>query len=159
MASSRILGIDPGTRITGFAVIDNVGLPGGKVIDIGVIKFDQKLNYQQRIVTLHSTIRQLANDHRPDMAIIEKAFFGINASSALKLGEARGAIFIAMSSYNIPVFEVSPTQVKKFIAGNGHATKQQLAIAVARLFQITLPKATVDATDALAVAFCHHLVQ
>lgn len=154
---ATILGIDPGTRVTGFAVIDSS--PRGRVIDVGVIKFDRKLAYQQRIVSLHATISQLASEHKPNLAIVEKAFFGINASSALKLGEARGAIFIALSSNNVPVFEVSPTQVKKFIAGSGHASKQQLAIAMARLFQITLPQATTDATDALAVAFCHHLVR
>lgn len=156
---ATILGIDPGTRITGFAVIDNSTSHRQRVIDVGVIRFNRKLNYQQRIVSLYTTVQQLANDHRPDMAIIEKAFFGINASSALKLGEARGAIFVALSSCNVPMFEVSPTQVKKFITGSGHASKQQLAIAIARLFQITMPKATADATDALAVAFCHHLVQ
>lgn len=159
MAVSRILGIDPGTRVTGFAVIDNTGLRGGKPIDVGVIKFNPNLNYQQRIVSLHTTVGQLASEHSPDMAIVEKAFFGINASSALKLGEARGAIFIALANNNVPVFEVSPTQVKKFITGSGHATKQQIATAIANLFQITLPKASADATDALAVAFCHRLVE
>lgn len=154
-----ILGIDPGTRVTGFAVIDTAAMHGGRVIDIGVIKFNHKLAYQQRIVSLHTTIRQLANDHRPTLAIIEKAFFGINASSSLKLGEARGAIIVALSSCNVRLFEVSPTQVKKFIAGSGHASKQQLATAISRLFRITIPQATTDATDALAVAFCYHLAQ
>lgn len=157
--AQKIIGIDPGTRATGFAVIETREQRGSTplVLDMGVIRLHPSLVWQDRIVSLHDSIKKITSIHQPRLGVIEKAFFGINASSSLKLGEARGAILIALAAYGVETIEVSPTQAKKFIAGAGHASKQQLATAVTNLFRIDLKDIAHDATDALALAFCHHL--
>lgn len=157
--TQKIIGIDPGTRATGFAVIETDKQRGftPRVLDVGVIRLHPSLAWRDRIVSLHDSIKKITAINRPQLGVIEKVFFGVNASSSLKLGEARGAILIALATYGVETIEVSPTRAKKLIAGAGHASKQQLATAVTKLFRINLQNVAHDATDALALAFCHYL--
>lgn len=157
----RIIGIDPGTRVTGFALIEATSTSRFRagVRELGAIRLPRDLSWLERIVALCNTVGDIVERCQPHTVVIEKAFFGINAASALKLGEARGAILAELTSAaEIPkVVEVSPTQAKKLITGNGHASKQQLALALTNLLNIDLRKTRNDATDALALAFCYHL--
>ena len=156
-----IIGIDPGTIVTGYAVIvkDKRKPLQANIEELGILKRRGKLSSQHRIVEIHRMMAGLMQRFQPRAAVIEKAFFGINAASALKLGEARGAIICACGSMSpdTKVIEVAPAQVKKHITGSGNASKQQVATALAKMLRLNLDRIPNDATDALALAFCHHL--
>ena len=160
-SEQAIIGIDPGTQAAGYAIItnDSSSQLRTKILDMGRIRLPRQLSPAVRLSRLHAATVELARQHQPQSAVIEKAFFGLNAVSALRLGEARGALITALTSVvpTIKVLEITPTQVKKHITSNGHATKQQVANALARLLQLNLDQAPSDATDALALACCHHL--
>ena len=156
-----IIGIDPGTIVTGYAVIvkDKRRPLQASVEELGTFRKRGKLDQPRRIVEMHRMVAELVHRYQPRAAVIEKAFFGINAASALKLGEARGAILCACRnmSPDIKLVEVTPTQVKQYITGSGHASKQQVATALAKMLRLNLDRVPHDVTDALALAFCHHL--
>ncbi len=156
-----IIGIDPGTIVTGYAVIvkDKQKPLQASVEELGTFRKRGKLDSLQRIVEMHRMVAELVHRYQPRVAVIEKAFFGINAASALKLGEARGAILCACRnmSPDIKLVEVAPTQVKQYVTGSGHASKQQVATALTKMLRFNLDRIPNDATDALALAFCHHL--
>ncbi len=158
---STIIGIDPGTVVTGYAVIvqDKHKPLQASVEELGTFKKRGKLDAQQRIVEIHRLVAALMRRYQPRAAVIEKAFFGINAASALKLGEVRGAILCAcgVTSPDIKLVEVTPTQVKQHITGSGSASKQQVATALAKMLRLNLDRVPHDATDALALACCYHL--
>jgi len=156
-----IIGIDPGTVVTGYAVIvkDKRRPLQASVEELGTFRKRGRLDTRQRIVEIYRRVAELMHRYQPRTAVIEKAFFGINAASALKLGEARGAIFCACRNMSpgIKLVEVAPTQVKQHIAGSGNASKQQVAGALAKMLKLNLDRVPHDVTDALALAFCHHL--
>lgn len=161
----RILGIDPGSQIAGFALIEaprkNVYIPQDfRIIEAGALRAQAGQSLTERIGHMHETLFHMAKDWTPDICGIEKAFVGVNISSALKLGEARGALITAVRRSNVPVFEVTPTKVKKTITGQGHANKQQISLALKLLLRFKQGKLPFDVSDALAVALslglCFH---
>ena len=160
----RIIGIDPGTLHTGFAVIV-VNLKSShihmraRVEEIGSLHLSNRDAMTIRLGDLHGLIGGVVQRYQPHTAVIEKAFFGVNAASALKLGEARGAILTALTNVmpDIKLVEIAPAQVKKHITGNGQASKQQVAAALQRMLKFNMHGVPSDASDALALAFCHHL--
>ena len=157
-----IIGIDPGTLQTGFAVIvlDNrASRMRARVEEVGTLRLSNRHTITRRLGHLHGLVSGLAQRYQPHTAVIEKAFFGVNAASALRLGEARGAILTALTNVmpDIKLVEVAPAQVKKHITGSGHASKQQVAAALERMLKFNLRRVPSDASDALALAFCHHL--
>ncbi|MEN9833897.1 MAG: hypothetical protein RL011_90 [Pseudomonadota bacterium] len=157
-----ILGIDPGSRITGFALLRaKKPLPlvprDFAVVEAGVLRADAAMPYAERIGLLHLALCELLVEHRPDVCVIEKAFFDKNASSALKLGELRGAYIAACARSQVPVAELTPADVKKTIAGNGRADKQAIALALHALLGFNRGSLPHDATDALALSLCHGL--
>ena len=158
---NTIIGIDPGTAVTGYAVIKgNMRHPlQASVEEIGSFSIQGKASVPKRLVSMHRLVEKLAHRYQPQVLVIEKAFFGINAASALKLGEVRGAIICAFGrvSPDIKIVEVAPAQVKKHITGNGNSSKQQVATALAKMLKRNFDRLPRDATDALALAFCHHL--
>ncbi len=148
-----ILGVDPGTRATGYGLVKFVG---NRLVHVGhgVIKTDPKAPLPVRLATIYRGLRKVIVDYRPDEVGVESIFHAKNAQSALKLGHARGVILLCAELEGAPVAEYSPLEVKSAVVGYGKAEKQQVQEMVRIL--LALPKkAQADASDALAVAICH----
>jgi crossover junction endodeoxyribonuclease RuvC len=151
--SIRILGIDPGLRITGFGVIDKVGHRLGYVAS-GCVKSNDKDDLPTRLRTLLEGIGEVIATHRPAEASVERVFVNANPHSTLLLGQARGAAISALVLAGLPVAEYTALQVKQAVVGHGKAAKDQVNHMVCRL--LNLPGApSADAADALACAICH----
>lgn len=151
-----ILGIDPGSRITGYGVIR---LEQRKMcyIDSGCIKVATK-EIPDRLQEIFADLTTIVEAYRPTSAAIEQVFMHQNPGSALKLGQARGAAIVATTRFGIPMAEYSARQVKQSVVGYGAATKQQVQHMVCRLLDLNqLPQA--DAADALGIAICHAQTQ
>ena len=148
----RILGIDPGLRVTGFGVID---IDGGRLTYVasGCIRIPAG-ELPQRLAVILDGIREVTEQHRPAQAAIEKVFVNVNPQSTLLLGQARGAAISALVLAGLPVAEYTALQVKQAVVGQGHAAKEQVQAMVRRL--LALPgEPQADAADALACAICH----
>lgn len=148
----RILGVDPGSRMTGVGIIE---VNGDRVSPVfyGAIKAGDG-EFPERLGTIFAELKQLIKEHRPDQAAIETVFVAHNAASAIKLGQARGAAVCAAIECDLPVSEYSPRSVKQAIVGRGGADKTQVQHMVGILLGIREPIQN-DAADALAVALCH----
>ena len=148
----RLLGLDPGLRLTGWGVID---VDGNRLRHVahGVVKVAGDRLLAQRLSDLFDGVTEVIAAQRPAEAAVEETFVNVNPGSALKLGQARGVVLLAPAQAGLPVFEYAANLVKKSVTGTGHADKRQIAMMVGRL----LPgvEATADAADALAVAICH----
>ena len=149
----RILGIDPGLRITGFGVIDKIGNRLSYVTS-GCIKTNDQLSLPERIATILGGIAQVIAENQPQQSAVEKVFVNVNPQSTLLLGQARGAAISALVTAGLPVAEYTALQVKQAVVGKGKAAKEQVQHMVVRL--LSLPGApSADAADALACAICH----
>jgi crossover junction endodeoxyribonuclease RuvC len=152
--SKIILGIDPGTVIMGFSIIET---NGSKInmLEMDVVKLNGKKDMFVRLGIINETIQSLIDKYHPDAMAIEAPFFEKNVQSMLKLGRAQGvAIAVAMSN-KIAVAEYSPKKVKQSITGNGNATKEQIWKMLNNIMQLKHTIRYFDASDALAVAVCH----
>jgi len=158
IAKYRILGVDPGSRMTGFGVVDLHGQELRHVAH-GTLKIASTtgkatIPLEDRLLEIYRALTEVIETHRPDVLSIEKVFFAKNAVSALKLGQARGAAILTAKIHGLQVVEYAPTEVKAAIVGHGRAEKEQ----VARMLEIMLGKqdfASFDASDGLALAVCH----
>jgi len=149
---SVILGIDPGSRICGYGLIRARG-NSLEYLASGVIRMGT-LTFPERLHTIFSDISDIIIEHGPDMAAVEEVFMGKNASSALKLGQARGAAIVACTHYQLPVAEYAARKVKQALVGRGQADKKQVQQMVKSLLGLSrMPPE--DAADALAIAVCH----
>jgi crossover junction endodeoxyribonuclease RuvC len=149
----RILGIDPGLRITGFGIIEKSGSKLGYITS-GCIKTGAKDTLPLRLKTILNGLREVIATHSPAQAAVEKVFVNVNPQSTLLLGQARGAAICAAVTAALPVAEYTALQVKQAVVGNGHAAKEQVQHMVRRL--LNLPgDPSPDAADALACAICH----
>ena len=148
----RILGIDPGSRVTGFGVIEIIGRQTN-YIDSGCIR-TQGDDLAARLKDIFDGLIEILATHQPDQMAIEKVFMDRNADSALKLGQARGAAICACTTHTLSVHEYSPRQIKQAVVGKGGATKDQVQHMVVSILSLNkCPQA--DAADALATALCH----
>lgn len=148
----RILGIDPGSRITGYGVIEVDG-QHFRYIDSGCIRIKSE-EFPDRLKEIYQGIEQIIQQTQPSAAAIEQVFVKTNVGGALKLGQARGAAICACVMNSLSVGEYSPNQVKKAVVGRGHANKEQVQhMVVTHLSLSKTPQA--DAADALAIAICH----
>jgi crossover junction endodeoxyribonuclease RuvC len=148
----RILGIDPGLRITGFGVLDKIGQQLSYVTS-GCIKTpDGEL--PERLKVILNSLCEVITLHQPQQAAIEKVFVNVNPQSTLLLGQARGAAICAVVLAGLPVAEYTALQVKQAVVGNGHAKKEQVQDMVQRLLKLS-GSPSPDAADALACAICH----
>jgi crossover junction endodeoxyribonuclease RuvC len=152
IAAIRILGVDPGLRITGFGLIERVG---HKLyyITSGIIRTPDAA-LPQRLKAILDSLGEVIAEHRPAQVAVEKVFVNINPQSTLLLGQARGAAICAAVACGLPVSEYTALQVKQAVVGNGHAAKGQVQAMVRRLLQLP-GDPSVDAADALACAICH----
>jgi len=147
-----ILGIDPGSRITGYGVINVIG-SNIEYIDSGCIRIKGE-GLPERLHQIFEGITQVINLHQPQQMAIEQVFMARNADSALKLGQARGAAIVSTVNQGVPVSEYSARQVKQSVVGKGSADKSQVQHMVMALLKLSkAPQA--DAADALAIALCH----
>ncbi len=149
------LGIDPGTAITGYGIINEDTDGNLIVLDYGVIRTSAHLSQAERLVQLYKHIKELILLHRPEMGAVEKLFFERNVRTALTVGQARGVALLAMAEVNLQIGEYTPLEVKQAVAGYGGAEKSQVQQMVKTILGLdTLPQPD-DAADALAVAICH----
>jgi len=147
-----ILGIDPGSRVTGYGVINAVG-NRLEYVTCGCIRLNESA-HPDRLKTLFRALNQLIEQHAPQESAIEEVFLGKSAASALKLGQARGAAMVACLHHDLPVHEYSARKVKQALTGTGAARKEQVQHMVKVLLGIT-GDIQEDAADALALAICH----
>jgi len=149
----RILGIDPGLRVTGFGVIDKTGQTLAYVTS-GCIRTPQAGSLPERLAVILDSLGEVIAAHRPGQVAVEKVFVNVNPESTLALGQARGTAICAAVSARLPVAEYTALQVKQAVVGNGLAKKEQVQEMVRRLLRLAgVPSA--DAADALACAICH----
>ena len=149
------MGIDPGTLYMGYSVIE-VQKNQFTIRTIDVLKLSSKEDHYERLGKIHQRITELVETFSPDHCAIEAPFFGKNVQSMLKLGRAQGVAIAAAMHKNIPVTEYSPKKVKQSITGNGNADKDQVWKMLQRITGLQDKPKLYDATDALAVAICHH---
>ena len=149
---TRILGIDPGSRFTGFGVLDFEG-DKPRYVASGTIKSPDG-SFPDRLRKIFESVGEIVEDYRPAIVSIESVFMARNAGSALKLGHARSAALCATFAYDVDVFEYSPREIKLAVVGTGAATKEQVQHMVVSLLQLDGAPAE-DAADALAAAICH----
>ncbi|HEY5367857.1 MAG TPA: crossover junction endodeoxyribonuclease RuvC [Hanamia sp.] len=153
--SKIILGIDPGTLVMGFGIIE-VNTSGMRLIIMDVLKLSPKKDAYERLQLIHQKVSELLTQFSPDDFAIEAPFFGKNVQSMLKLGRAQGVAIAAAMQAGIGVTEYSPRKIKQSITGNGNADKLQVLKMLQRLIAFDEDPKYFDATDALAVAVCHH---
>ncbi|AMQ57972.1 crossover junction endodeoxyribonuclease RuvC [Algoriphagus sanaruensis] len=150
-----ILGIDPGTTVMGYGLILTQGKTY-KLLQFGVIHLKKYETHELKLKKIFERISGIIEEFTPDSVALEAPFYGANVQSMLKLGRAQGVAMAAALSREIPITEYSPKKVKQSVTGNGNASKEQVAAMLQTLLGIAeLPK-LLDATDALAVALCHH---
>ena len=148
----RILGIDPGLRVTGFGIIERKGASLTYIASGCVRSGDADLS--DRLKTILGGLKEIIGEHRPQQVALEKVFVNVNPASTLALGQARGTAICAAVDAGLPVAEYTALQVKQAVVGNGHAKKEQVQEMVKRLLGLAgAPSA--DAADALACAICH----
>lgn len=150
----RILGVDPGTLVTGYGVIDCQGKDMA-LVDYGVVRMKPSDSLPCRLEKIHVRLMEVIEETMPDEFAIETAFYSKNVQSTLKLGHARGVAILAAVLRQIPTAEYAPREIKKAVTGNGGATKEQVEFMVMRLLKMTEQGQPHDATDALAIAICH----
>ncbi len=148
------IGIDPGSRVTGFGVVES---KGSSIVYVasGIIRADPKKPKHQKLLDIKTGLDSIITRYKPSAIAIEDIFVARNPKSALTLGEARGVALLASAEAGVDVFEYSAREVKRSVAGSGAAHKSQVAFMVGKLLKMDKEPATEDETDALAVAFCH----
>ncbi len=152
--SPVVLGIDPGTAITGYGVVrERHGQ--AQALDYGVIRTPAHQELPQRLVTIYAALNDLLDRHQPDAVAVEEVFFSKNARTALSVGHARGVVLLAVAQRGIPLFHYKPTQVKQAVTGYGGADKRQVQEMVRMLLGLDAIPRPDDAADALAIALCH----
>lgn len=148
-----ILGVDPGTRVTGFGVVEVVGSKE-RIIELGVITPTGGAEHPQRLNEIYRELLVVIERTCPDECAVEMPVFAQNAQAMLKLGRAQAAAMLAAMHREVPVTQYTPKEVKKSVTGNGNAAKEQVSFMVCTLLKIAEIKQH-DASDALAVALCH----
>jgi len=148
-----ILGVDPGTRLTGFGIIEVKDQ--SRVLYAGVIRLNEKQNLENRLADLHSQLVPLFQNYQPQITVVEKIFYSKNIDSAFKLGHARGVCLMTAAAHRSQVAEYAAKFVKKAITGSGAATKEHVRLIVTRLLHYVPESTEMDVSDALALALCH----
>ena len=154
----KVLGVDPGTAVTGFGVVTAAPGRNGLLIECGVLRPRATDTLPNKLKAIHEGVRELLGRHHPDVVAVEGVFYGANARSTVILGHARGVILLAAAESGLPVVEYSPAMIKKAVTGRGAALKPQVGFMVARLLQLAEAPRPADAADGVAVALTHLLV-
>lgn len=150
-----ILGIDPGTAVTGYGVVSRAEGGAPSLLECGVIRTPSRAPLAERLRDIHEGVVELIRRHRPAVVAVEGVFYGKNVRTAVVLGHARGAILVAASLQGLEVAEYPASEVKSAIVGAGRATKEQVQYMVAKLLRLREPPQPHDAADGVAIALCH----
>ena len=150
-----ILGLDPGTNIMGYGIISIKGAKLG-LMQYGVIHLTKYEGHELKLKKIFDRVLNLVDEYHPDEVALEAPFYGKNVQSMLKLGRAQGVAMSAALYREVPIIEYAPKKVKQSVTGNGNASKEQVARMLMTLLGIKELPRLLDATDALAVALCHH---
>ena len=150
-----ILGVDPGTLFTGYAVISGINEPL-RILECNVIKIPSSKKLPLRLKQIYDKLVEVIRKYKPDEFAIETAFYSKNVQSTLKLGHARGVSILAAVNKEIPTTEYSPREVKKAVTGLGSSSKEQVRYMVMKCFKIKKMPKQLDISDAISVALCHH---
>lgn len=152
-ADLRVLGIDPGSAVTGYGVVERRGR-ALECIDCGTIKCRERA-LPDRLVGVYDGLRAVVEAYQPTVVAIENAFLGKNVKALAVMSQARGVLVLAARRADLPVFEYSPREIKQSVVGTGRASKHQIAYMVSSLLELGETDLPLDATDGLAVALCH----
>ncbi len=152
--STIILGVDPGTRITGYGILRVQGNMH-EALDFGCIRPPYNLELSKRYFIIFDSLEKIIQKYKPDYIAVETQFVQKNIQSAMKLGMARGCAIIAAEKNNVPIYEYAPRAAKLAVVGKGSASKQQVQSMLKMLLNVKLDKIPEDAADALALAICH----
>ncbi len=150
----RVLGIDPGTAITGYAVVEETA-GSLQMITLGVITTPAKTPLPSRLQTIHNELKEIVAEYEPEAAAVEELFFSRNARTAMSVGHARGVILLALAESDLPIAEYTPMQIKQAVTGYGNADKHQVQEMVRMLLALSETPRPDDAADAAAVAICY----
>ena len=152
----KILGIDPGTTVTGYGLIE-IRNNHPVILHMGTLVPGRYADHYQRLKHLHERSLHIIEQYRPDLMAIEAPFYGKNVQSMLKLGRGQGVIMAAALHYSIPIYEYAPLLVKQSITGMGTASKQQVSYFLQKVYNLKDIDKGLDASDAVAVAICHFI--
>lgn len=152
MINARILGIDPGTGICGFGVLE-----GRQALDFGVIATPAHTPLPDRLLDIYDSLQEIINASHPEMVAIEKLFFKQNITTGISVAEARGVVMLVARQHNLPIYEYAPNEIKKALTGYGMADKKQMQSMVKQYLSLAQTPQPDDAADALAVAIVHSL--
>lgn len=155
-SSYRILGIDPGTNLLGFGVLQIVDREM-HLVELGVLSLGGYADHHEKLRQIFERLQALIERHQPREVAIEAPFFGKNVQSMLKLGRAQGVAIAAAMTKSLPVTEYSPKRIKQSVTGNGNASKEQVAAMLETLLKTKFDQKSFDASDALGAAVCHYL--
>lgn len=150
-----MLGIDPGTAVTGFGVIERGERGRVTLVECGVIRTSARRPLATRIRDIYEGVAELIERHRPSAVSVEDVFIGKNSRTALSLGHARGAILLAAALRDLPISEYTAVEIKKAVSGTGRATKDQVGFMVQQQLRLRSPPTPEDAADGVAAALCH----
>ena len=154
----RILGIDPGTQVTGYGLVE-IRNKKPVILYSGIIRPGKYKNIYDRLKYLHERALHLIDEYEPNVMALEAPFYGKNVQSMLKLGRAQGVIMAAGLYKSLPIYEYAPLLVKQSITGMGRASKEQVAYFLKQLFNLEEIPKDLDVSDAVAVAICHFIQQ
>jgi crossover junction endodeoxyribonuclease RuvC len=155
LEARRIIGIDPGTNILGYAVIEVVNKEI-RILGIDVLKMQKTDDHPAKLKEIFENIQKIVAHFKPTEMALEAPFFGKNVQAMLKLGRAQGVAMAAGLTAGLSINEYSPKKVKQSVTGNGNATKEQVAAMLSQTFKKNIETEYLDATDALGVAVCHY---
>lgn len=150
-----VLGVDPGAATTGYGVVARAGGGAVSLIECGVVRTDPHTPLPDRLRQIYDGLSEVIARHAVDAMAVEGVFYAKNARTSIILGHARGAILLAATLRELPVFEYAPAEVKNAVVGTGRATKEQVQFMVQRALRLRTPPAPADAADGVAVALCH----
>lgn len=150
-----VIGIDPGTAITGFGIIEENTEGSIKAVEYGVFRTETKLKPEERLASIYQQLNEVVSRHVIESAAVERLFFQKNTKTALSVGEARGVILLALTQKGIPLYEYNPVDIKQAVTGYGRADKPQIQQMVKVLLALDDIPRPDDAADALAIAICH----
>ncbi len=151
----RVLGIDPGTALVGYGIID---IDDGEMTPVtwGAIRTSSKMEMPDRLLQIHTEVCALIVEYRPDTVGVEEVFFGRNITTGITVSQARGVILLALTQAGIPIGEYSPPKIKMSVAGYGNADKAQVQLMVRHLLDLEETPRPDDAADGLAIAITHY---
>lgn len=151
------MGIDPGTNFMGYAILKTTGKNcKPELVVSGVVDMKKMTDPYLKLQRVFQRTLQVIDSYHPDELAIESQFYGKNIQSMLKLGRAQGVAIAAALQRNIPIFEYAPKKIKMSITGTGEASKEQIALLLGKFMTIPTTISTLDETDAIAIAYCHH---